>query len=100
MNIVSFFKGIGHALAGAFGVIKKVVPEEMMVAGLEFVKAAALKELDNSGKRAWVVGQIQGRFKVGESVARLVTELAVTQLKHGVDVDIEKAEEAVTKPTE
>lgn len=99
MNIVSFFKGIGHALAGAFGVVKKLVPEEMMIAGLELAKAAAVKEIDNAGRRAWVIGQLQAKFPIGESIARLVTELAVAQLKHGVDVGIDKVEGAVGKPT-
>lgn len=98
MNIVDFFRGIGHALAAAFGVVKKLVPEDAMISGLELVKEAALKFTNNEKRREWVVKALQKRFPLSESVARLIVELAVAQLKHGVLAGVDKIEGAVTNP--
>lgn len=99
MHIVDFFKGIGRALAAAFGVIKKLIPEAQLLAGLELAEAAALKFTDNAQRRAWVIAELMKRFPIGESIARLIVELAVAQLKHGISAGVDKIEDALPNPT-
>lgn len=91
MNIVDFFKGIGHLLARAFGIIKKIVPEEQLTHAIELAKQAAERFVDTAQRREWVVNELMAVFHVSESVARLICELAVQHLKADV---IDKAAQA------
>jgi hypothetical protein len=89
MFLVDFFKGIGHLLAHAFAIVKKVVPEEQLAAGIALVRQAAQRFVDNAERRNWVIAQLQSRFHIPESIARLIVELAVQHVKQGVDDGID-----------
>jgi hypothetical protein len=95
MFLVDFFKGIGHLLANAFAIVKKVVPEEQLALGIVLVKQAALKFVDNAERRAWVINQLQSRFHIPESIARLIVELALQHVKQGLDTGADKLTPAV-----
>lgn len=81
MNIVDFFKGIGHLLARAFGLIRRLVPEEQLRRGIELVREAADKFADNADRRAWVSLELQTVFHLPESVANLIVEIALQHVK-------------------
>jgi hypothetical protein len=96
MNIVQFFKGIGHFLGRTFGILRKIVPEELLVQGIRLAQQAAKEQIDNTARREWVVRELMKLPMVSESTARLVTELAVAHLKADViDKAAGKAIEAV-----
>ena len=84
MNIAAFFKGIGHFMGRSFGIIRKIVPEDLLRAGIQHAQVAMLQELDNAGRRQFVITQLMRIPGVSESAARLVTELAVQHLKADV----------------
>lgn len=90
-NIVKLFKGIGRKLAQTFGIIKKVVPEEILVHGIELAAEATTRFVDNAARRAWVIAQLQATFHISEGIARLVVELAVQHLKADVVKPAESA---------
>lgn len=73
------------------------VPDAHLGAGIEYVEAAAVKYLDNSLRRAWVIQQLMERFGIPESIARLITELAVTQVKNGIKEGADQLEEHVAQ---
>lgn len=95
-SVAGFFKKIVGVFKFIWKGIDKVVPDEQIIAAIEYVEAAADQFLDNSLRRAWVVEQLMKRFPISESLARLITELAVTQVKRGIDKLADEAEEAVT----
>jgi hypothetical protein len=84
MNIVDFFKGIGHLLARVFGLIKKLVPEDQLAKAIELARQAAEQFVDTAQRREWVVAALMAAFHIPESIARLITELAVQHLKADV----------------
>ena len=97
-KIVDFFKKIGSALKHVWKVVDKIIPDEQLIAGIEYVEQAAVSFVDNSLRRAWVIEQLMKRFGIPESIARLITELAVTQVKRGIHEGADKAEAEVAKP--
>ena len=95
MGLIDFLKGIGHVFGKVFGVIRKIVPEDQLIHAIELVKTAGEQFVDNAMRREWVVTALMTEFHVPESVARLMTEMAVSSVKRGVDVAAEKAEIAI-----
>lgn len=85
MGIGSFFKRIASFIERATKVVRQVVPEEILTAAVDYVRQAAGNLIDNSGRREWAVKQLQTRFHIGESVARLAVELAVQIVKRELD---------------
>ena len=96
MNIKDFFKGIGRALKAVFSLVKKIVPEAHLLAGIELVRQAAVTFTDNAARRDWVVQQLQQRLPIPESVARLIVELAVQHVKAEAAKAAKKAADAVS----
>lgn len=84
-SIVGFFKKLGSVFAHILHGIEKVVPDEQLIAGIEYVEHAAEAFVDNTERRQWVIAQLMNRFHVSESIARLITELAVFQVKKGIE---------------
>lgn len=97
-SIVGFFKKLGSALKHVWKVVDKLVPDEQLIAGIEYVEQAAVQFVDKGLMRAWVLEQLMKRFGIPESIARLITELAVAQVKNGIHEGADKAEGAVAKP--
>lgn len=95
MNLIEFFKKVGNVLKHAFKLVDKLIPDEQMLAGIRFVEQAAEQFVDNGLRRAWVVEQLMKMFHIPESIARLITELAVTQVKNGIEAVTDKVEGAV-----
>ena len=83
MNLKEFFTHIGHFVARTFGIVRKIVPEELLVKAIGLVKQAADKFVDNDARRNWVIAELR-KLGVSESLARLVVELAVQHLKADV----------------
>jgi len=85
MDILGFLKGIGHFLAKAMGIVRQIVPEELLAHAIELVKAARDKFLDNTDRREWVVQELLkisiNGVHLPESVIRLAVELAVSIVK-------------------
>jgi hypothetical protein len=80
-KVLEFFKGIGHLMGRAMGVIKENVPEELLEKGLAYVLQAEGKAIENALKRDWVLVQLEQLPGVNENTARLVIELAVAEIK-------------------
>lgn len=95
MGIGDFFKGLSRVFKGLFRKIAEVVPEEYLVHGIQLVEDAAVRFMDNRSRREWVINQLMTRFHIPESVARLVTEMAVTAVKNGIHKAGDSAEDAV-----
>jgi hypothetical protein len=95
MGLFDFFKKVGRVLRGAFAVIQKIVPEVQLVAAIELARDAAKRFIDNTDRRNYVISELMLRFPIGESVARFLVELAVQQIKHGIDKGIDAAEDAI-----
>lgn len=85
MGIGSFFKKIATYIGRAVHVVQQVVPEELQAAAVEYVREATTRFIDNLERREAVVKQLQERFHVSESVARLTVELAVQIVKKELD---------------
>lgn len=83
MNLKEFFTHIGHFVARTFGIVRKIVPEELLVKAIGLAKQAADKFVDNDARRNWVIAELR-KLGVSESLARLVVELAVQHLKADV----------------
>lgn len=99
MNVLSFFKNLGHFVSRTFGIIRKIVPEDQLVQAIALAKEAATKYADNPTRRAWVIAQLISRG-IPESIARLLVELAVQHLKADViDKAAGKAVVAVSPPS-
>lgn len=99
MNVADFFKGIGHALGGAFGLVKKLVPEAQLLAGIEYAKEAAQKFGDNALKHKYVRDLLVSKFHVPGYVADLTISLAVAKLHELEEAAAAKASGAVADPT-
>lgn len=97
-KVGAFFRKLGGALKSVWHVVDKFVPDEQLIAGIEYVEQAAVQFVDKGLMRAWVVEQLMKRFGIPESIARLITELAVTQVKRGIHDGADKAEAEVAKP--
>lgn len=81
MDIIGFFKGIGHALARTFGILRKLVPEDWLERAIELAKAAAVQIGENDARREWVIAELMKIPGMTDSTARLLVELAVKHLK-------------------
>ncbi len=80
MFLIDVFKHLPHWLAKALHLIHDLVPEETLAKGVELVKAAADKFEEHELRRAWVLEELM-KVGLGENVARLVIELAVSLVK-------------------
>lgn len=96
-SIVGFFKGIAHVFAFIWKHVEKVVPDEQLIAGIEYVERAAEQFVDNTQRRQWVIEQLMKRFPIGENIARLIVELALFQVKKGVEKGAGALETDVTQ---
>lgn len=94
--VLSFFKKIGHAFAGLFHLIDKLLPEAVLKAAVAYVEEATTKFIDNPNRRTWVIAHLQQEFHLPEHLAALATELAVTQLKHVEEVAFAKVDAEIT----
>lgn len=92
MGIKSVLGKVGHVFSGLWGFLKHAVPDEQLIAAVEYCEKAAEKFVDNSQRREWVVGQLRGRFHISESIARLLVELAIQQVKNKLDEGAGKLE--------
>jgi len=86
---MSFFSKIGEFFGGlikkAFNVATSSgLTDELVAKALVWVKAAAVKFVDNAAKREWAVAQLV-KAKIPESIARLAVELAVQLFKKELD---------------
>lgn len=100
MNISDFFRNIGHFLGRTFGIIKKIVPEALLVKAIGLCQQAAIKFTDNTLRRNWVIADLMKVPGMNESRARFLVELAVQHLKADViDKAAGKAIVAVEQPT-
>lgn len=98
MDIKHFFGNLGHALISIFGLIRKIVPNDQLLRGIELAEAAAIKWTDNAQRRAWVSAELQAQFHIPEYVANLIVELAVAHLKDAVQKAGDTATGAVANP--
>lgn len=80
-SIGSFFKKVGKLTGKAFlAAGGRGLTDEIVQVALTWVKMAATKTLDNTGKREFVVDILVSRG-VPESIARIAVELAVQLFK-------------------
>lgn len=99
MHFLDFLKNIGHYLGRTFGIIKKIVPEQILERAIVLAKEAAFKYTENALRREWVVEELMKIPGMNESRARLLVELAVQHLKEDViEAAADKAEKAVAGP--
>ena len=78
--MLTFFARLGNWLKKALSVVREIVGDDVIKMALDWARVAAEKELDNAGRREFVVKMLMAR-SIPESVARLATELAVQLLK-------------------
>lgn len=89
-HIIDFFKKIGHFLGAAFHLLHLVFSEQQLEQAVLLVKTAADKYTDNQQRREWVAMELVSVCHLPESVARLLTELAVNLVKHEEGVLLDK----------
>ena len=98
MGFIDFLKGVGRVLGRTLGIIKKIVPEQQLEHAIELAREAATKFVDNEARRAWLIAQLRQKFPIGESIARLLVELAVQHLKADViDAAAQAADTQIAK---
>lgn len=91
--LVHFFKRLGPKLGTAIHVISHLITEEQFAHALEYVaEAAANATFANANRQTQVVSRLM-KLGMPEHLARLATEMAVTQLKHAEDAGVAKLEE-------
>lgn len=90
MSILSFFRSVGSVLSKVWKGIKLVIPDEQLLFAIGLVEEAATKLADNPSRREWVVTELIKRFGIPESVARLITELAVRAVKDQIAIGANK----------
>ncbi len=79
-KIAEFFKGIGHLLAKALGVVKDHITDEQLAKAVALVKQAEVQFLDNALRRAFVVKGLMA-LGIPETYARMLVELALALVK-------------------
>lgn len=97
-KIADFFKKIEHVFERIWHGVEKVIPDEQLIAGIEYVEHAAVAFVENSQRRQWVIEQLMKRFPIGENIARLIVELALFQVKKGIEKGTGALETEVLKP--
>lgn len=76
MNLGSIFRWLGKVAKKAFGYAQAAGLDDVLInRALGLVREAAGSDLDNAGKREWVVKALVA-LGVKESIARLAVELA------------------------
>lgn len=85
MGVVDFLKTFGSKFKSLFKVIHKIIPDEQLDAAIDYATDAGKKYVDDESRRNFVIMRLKNRFGVPEYIARLLVELAVTHLKHGLD---------------
>lgn len=84
MNVMDFFRGMGHFLSRTLTIVRKIVPEDLLLKAIALAQEAATKYTTNVARREYVLGQLMKIPGMSESLARLVVELAVQHLKADV----------------
>lgn len=97
-SIVGFLKKLGSVFKALWKGIEKVIPDEQLLAGIDYVEHAIISGLSKPEARHWVIAQLMNRFGIGENIARLITELAVYQVKRGVSHLADDVEGHITEP--
>ena len=82
MGLIGWVKAFGSWVKKAIVVVQEVVPDDLLARAVVWVKIAANGQLDNAGKREYVVTKLRAMFPgVSESILRLAVELAVRIVK-------------------
>lgn len=92
-HIIDFFKFLGHELGLVMHLVHEIVPNDQLQQGIALVKQAAVQYEDNQQRREWVAMELMSVFHLPESIARLITELAVSFVKKETGAAID----AITK---
>lgn len=79
-KIAEFFKGLGHLLAKALGIVKDHITEEQLAHAIALVKEAEAKFLDNALRREFVIKALMA-IGLSENYARMAVELALSLVK-------------------
>lgn len=99
-KILGFFKALGRRLGGALVSVGKHISEEQFDYALAIARAAVDRFTDNANRRTWAVHEVQTKFGLSESLARVAVELAVHSLKQGEQRLFEQLDEVLTPETE
>jgi hypothetical protein len=97
-HIADFFKGLGHLVAKALGIVKDHVSDEQLAQAITLVKDAENKFLDNALRRGFVVKALMA-IGMSESFARMTVELALTLVKKEASKATDKAVDAIPSAT-
>lgn len=99
-KILGWLKALGRKLGGALVSVGKHITEEQFDYALMVARAAVDRFTDNANRRTWAVHEVQTKFGVSESIARMAVELAVHTLKRGEQKLFEELDELLTPETE
>lgn len=75
-RVLRFFVGVGKMVGKGLGVVRDIVTDDQLKAGVELVKRAEVRFLDNAQRREWVVRQLKA-VGIPEAAARIIVELAL-----------------------
>lgn len=85
MGLMTWLKSLGGFIGKMFkAAIENGVTDPLAKLAVSYAKTAATKFVDNAQRREWVVAQLMSRG-VPESLARVLTELAVQFIKKEIE---------------
>ena len=90
------FGWIGHRVAIVLHLVAHLVTDEQVDIAMIFVRKASTDITGNAQRRVWVSDQLQSRFHISESIANLITELALQAVKKQIAKGVNKLEDVLS----
>lgn len=94
MDLMEFFARFGKAFQAAGRFIVRHVSDNDIDIAVDYVREAAVKFLDNTERRNFVIQALMARLPISESVARWLVETALMRVKQEAIELIDKAGDA------
>jgi len=94
------FGWIGSHLAIVLHMVAKLVTDEQVDVAMVFVQRAATNFATGAERRKWVSGELQARFRISESLANLLVELAVQAVKKQIQKGVNKLDDILSDDDE
>jgi len=87
------FAKIGRKMAIILHFIGEVFSDEQVAVAMSYVQDAMSRMADNTERREWVARQLRDRFRLSESLANLLVELALQAVKKQIAKGVGKLED-------
>jgi hypothetical protein len=94
------FGWIGKKMAVVLHLVATLITDEQVSLAMVFVREASTNIVGNTNRKEWVSGQLQQRFHLSESLANLITELALQAVKKQIAKGVDTLEDLLSDDDE